>query len=163
MFRWLLLALLILVAELFLFRAFPDKELSRYVLYPLQVVLFVIVLVEYYSYVGFSAILVSRQARIAYWVITAVVLLYVVGSILSFDRAVGQTRKSLIALSLLLLVYIPKIVIASIMLGQDVVREFLWLVGHFRRTAGEPVPLPGRRKFVGQIALALAALPFAGI
>ncbi len=163
MFRWLLLVLLILVAELFLFRAFPDKELSRYVLYPLQVVLFVIVVVEYYSYVGFSGILVSRQARIAYWVITAVVLLYVVGSILSFDRAVGQTRKSLIALSLLLLVYIPKMVIASIMLGQDVVREFLWLVGHFRRTAGEPVPLPGRRKFVGQIALALAALPFAGI
>lgn len=163
MFRWLLLVLLVLLAELFLFRAFPETNLSRYLFYPLQVTLFVVFVVEYYALVGFSAVLPGKSARIVYGVISALILLVVVGSILSFDRSVGQTRRSLAAMSLMLLVFIPKIVVAVILLGQDLVREMLWLVSYFRKAAEAEAHMPGRRKFVGQVALSLAALPFAGI
>lgn len=59
-----------------------------------------------------------------------------------------------------LLVYIPKLVMVFPLLAEDVGRLMQWGFGAF---GAEKSEMPGRRKFVGQIALALAAIPFTSI
>ena len=46
------------------------------------------------------------------------------------------------------------------MFGEDVVRVIQKTISYL--SAGETKPLAGRRKFISQLALGLAAIPFAG-
>ena len=60
---------------------------------------------------------------------------------------------------LLTISLIPKLVIIIILFGEDIYR---WIVkGISAISNGETKSLPSRRKFISQLALGLAAIPFA--
>jgi predicted MPP superfamily phosphohydrolase len=88
--------------------------------------------------------------------------LYIVWQISHFDRSVGQTKTSLFTLGLLLLWFLPKLVLTVILLGEDLVAFATTIFNGFSKPSGTEIAeyIPGRRKFVAQIGLSLAAIPF---
>jgi hypothetical protein len=63
-------------------------------------------------------------------------------------------------MGLLLLVYIPKIVATLILFGEDIYRVVFGAARYFIESDTTRDFLPGRRKFISQIALGLAAVRF---
>lgn len=115
--------------------------------------------VELYSYQAFKTVIKTKWVLQAYLIISVFVVLYVTYNIFQFDRKVGQTPQSLFTLGLFLVVLLPKLVITIIMIGEDVYRV---LVGNYNLIFKNNTQsfLPSRRKFVSQIGLGLAAIPF---
>jgi len=116
--------------------------------------------VELYSFQAFRTLFRSKWILWAYILISAIVYVYVFYTIFNFDRKIGQTKQSLFALGLLLTVYLPKIVLATIMFGEDVFRFMSGVANYFIEYDNRESFLPSRRKFVSQVALGLAAIPF---
>lgn len=88
--------------------------------------------------------------------------MYIAYSFTQFDRSVGQNKQTLFTFGLLLLTYVPKMVIAVIMFGEDIVRFFFGVMREFLGNSNESF-LIERRKFVSQAALGLAAIPFVSL
>ena len=78
---------------------------------------------------------------------------------ITYDRSLGQTPQFQMAMGIMLTVLLPKLVILCMLFGEDVYRWILKLVSAI--SPGETQPLADRRKFLSQLALGLAALPFA--
>jgi predicted MPP superfamily phosphohydrolase len=66
----------------------------------------------------------------------------------------------MLTFGLLLLLYVPKLLLTVILFGEDIVRFFSGLFGVITKSGSESF-LPERRRFVSQIALGVAAIPFA--
>lgn len=123
--------------------------------------LVVFALVEWYSYVLVSSFTKNRYIQLGYVVVNVLFIAYAVYFFLHFDRSKGQTHYSMYVMSLLLLIYVPKVLIALVFLGQDFIRFF---IGVFQKiTYPSESFLPERRKFVSQLALGAAAIPFFSI
>lgn len=123
----------------------------------------IVLFLEYYSFQAFRSVSRNRIVLWGYLLLSTVTISYIIYSFMHFDRTVGQNKQSLFAIGLLLITYIPKIVIATIMFGEDIVRFFIGSVKFFLNNDPDVENMPSRRKFVGQIALGLAAIPFASI
>jgi predicted MPP superfamily phosphohydrolase len=76
---------------------------------------------------------------------------------------VGQTKMTMITLGLLLLVSLPKFLMAIVLLFEDIYRLFAGTSNYFSNYSKDVDFFPERRKFVSQIALGLAAIPFASL
>ena len=123
-------------------------------------ILFVIVaIVEVYAFQAIKTLTKSKWIIIAYMVVSVAAILFITYELMKFDRSVGQTKMSLITLGLLLLVLLPKLVLTFVMLMEDVLRLMMGTVNHFMGHNTDSF-LPNRRKFVSQVALGLAAIPF---
>ena len=81
----------------------------------------------------------------------------------TFDRGSGLNIKVNWAIGLFLTLYVPKIVIMLLMFGEDIFRIPQALYRYFftSGTAESASYMPSRRQFVSQIALGIAAIPFA--
>lgn len=119
-----------------------------------------LVLVEVYAFQAFRTLLRSKWFLWAYIIMSVLVYAYIFYTVFNFDRKVGQTKQSLFALGLMLTVYLPKMVLATIMFGEDVFRFFAGVANYFIEYDNRDSFLPSRRKFVSQVALGLAAIPF---
>jgi predicted MPP superfamily phosphohydrolase len=97
---------------------------------------------------------------LSYQIISFFLLIFIVYSFIQFDRSVGQTKQTMFTMGLLLLVYIPKIVMALVLMGEDVFRIGAGTVNYFSNYNSDIDFLASRRKFVSQIGLGLAAVPF---
>jgi len=69
----------------------------------------------------------------------------------------------MITLGLLLIVLIPKLILTFFMLLEDVFRVFSGIITHFVGDKDNGDFLPERRKFISQLALTLAAIPFTSL
>lgn len=129
-------------------------------IFRLLVFLLVFALIETYAFQAFKTLVKNKTFLLVYAVLSLVLLLYIIYGFTQFDRSVGQTQSSLRTMGLMLLVYVPKILITLILLGEDVFRILIGVVNHFVDYNNEATFLPSRRKFVSQIGLGLAAIPF---
>ena len=129
-------------------------------IFRLLVFLLVFAIIETYAFQAFKTLVKNKTFLWAYVVLSLVLLLYIIYGFTQFDRSVGQTPSSLRTMGLMLLVYVPKILITLILLGEDVFRILIGVVNHFVDYNNEATFLPSRRKFVSQVGLGLAAIPF---
>lgn len=129
-------------------------------IFRLLVFLLVFAIIETYAFQAFKTLVKNKTFLWAYAVLSLVLLLYIIYGLTQFDRSVGQTPSSLRTMGLMLLVYVPKILITLILLGEDVFRILIGVVNHFVDYNNEATFLPSRRKFVSQVGLGLAAIPF---
>ena len=128
-------------------------------LIPVLIVLVLIVSVEIYTFQAFKTISKSKLIRFSYIAISVAVYAYFFITILTYDRSKGQTPEFQMAMGILLSFSIPKLVIVFVLFGEDMYRWVLKLFSAI--SSSETQSLVGRRKFVSQIALGLAAIPFA--
>ena len=119
-----------------------------------------VVILEIYAFQAFKTLIKSKWFFIFYYVTSAIALFYIVYQLYHFDRSVGQTPKTMLTFGLLLLLYVPKLLLTIILFGEDIIRFFAGLFGVITKSGSESF-LPERRRFVSQIALGIAAIPFA--
>lgn len=121
-----------------------------------------VILVEVYAFQAIRTVTRLRWVLYAYQIISFIIIMYIAYSFTQFDRSVGQNKQTLFTFGLLLLTYVPKMVIAVIMFGEDIVRFFFGVMREFLGNSNESF-LIERRKFVSQAALGLAAIPFVSL
>ena len=119
-----------------------------------------VIILEIYAFQAFRMLIKSKLFFIFYYVTSAIALTYIVYQLYHFDRSVGQTPKTMMTMGLLLLLYVPKLLLTFILFGEDVVR-FISGLFSLATKSGSDNFLPERRRFVSQIALGVAAIPFA--
>ena len=123
------------------------------------IILFVIiVLLEVYAFQAIKTITKSKVIRYSWLFVSIAVYANFAYVALTYDRTQGQTPQFQMAMGLLLTVLIPKLVVLIFMFGEDIYRWILKLISAV--TSGNTMPLAGRRKFISQISLGLAAIPF---
>ncbi len=123
-------------------------------------ILFIIIgIVELYAFQAIKTLTKSKWILIAYVIVSVAAIAFIAYELMKFDRSVGQTKMTLVTLGLLLLVLLPKLVLTFVMLMEDVLRLMMGTVTHFMGNNTDSF-LPARRKFVSQVALGLAAVPF---
>ncbi|NRS87258.1 hypothetical protein HNQ02_000158 [Flavobacterium sp. 7E] len=98
----------------------------------------------------------------AYQILSAIALVFIVYSFTQFDRSIGQTKQTMFTMGMLLVIYVPKIILCLIMLGEDIFRIGSGSARYFINNENFEF-LNSRRKFVSQIGLGLAAIPFASL
>ncbi len=136
--------------------------------------LFVLVLIDLYAWKGVSTAFgaaslgVRRWVRMLYWGISIGLIAALVWTLISIQD-LRQARNysfvfNLVALFMLFL--LPKLVIIAFHLVEDVLQGLRWLWAKLAPGADDVVPGAGtitRLRFLSQIGLALAAIPFAGV
>lgn len=131
-------------------------------------ILIPVVLLGIIDFYAFQAIrtLTKHQVlwRYLYWGISIAFLLLLIYTILNFDRGAGPQNGvfKLLTASFVLL-FVPKLVLCIPLLLEDITRILVGISGRLAENAQDEPFLASRRRFVSQVALALAAIPFAGI
>ena len=131
----------------------------------LVLVILIFLVLDYYAFQSFKTLVKGNIWYVFYWILTIGVVANFFIQIFTFDRSAnGIPFRFSFALILLVLFYVPKIVIGITLLGEDIFRCFTYLNDRFINTSTEgKVTFQSRRKFISQIALGLASIPFASI
>ena len=116
--------------------------------------------VEIYAYQVARTLVKAKAILVSYQIISALLLAFIVYSFTQFDRSVGQTSQTMRTMGLLLLIYLPKIILTLVLFGEDIFRIGFGSVNHFAKFNDSVDFFASRRKFVSQIGLGLAAIPF---
>lgn len=116
--------------------------------------------VEIYAYQVVRTLVKAKTILVSYQIISALLLVFIVYSFTQFDRSVGQTSQTMRTMGLLLLIYLPKIILTLVLFGEDIFRIGFGSVNHFAKFNDSVDFFASRRKFVSQIGLGLAAIPF---
>ncbi|MCH2218018.1 MAG: metallophosphoesterase [Flavobacteriales bacterium] len=127
-------------------------------LLPLVIFLILVLLLEYYA---FQAVKTTAKSSIVKWawiIVNTGIYGYLLYILFFSSNAVGQTASTQMATGVFLTFFIPKIVIFTLLFGEDIVRVLTKLISLVSQ--GPSTPIAGRRKFLSQLALGLAAIPF---
>jgi len=133
--------------------------MPRWIL-PLIIVSVILFVVEFYTFQAIKTLTKSKALKWIWILIGLAIYANLFYVLLSTPRSAGQTKEFQWAVGLLLTTLVPKIFILLTMFGEDVVRVSQKIISYV--STGPTKPFPGRRKFISQLALGLAALPFAG-
>lgn len=123
----------------------------------------VVAIIEIYALQAFRTLIKTRWVIIAYEIVSFAFLAYLIYSFSQFDRSVGQNKQSVLAIGLMLIIFVPKIIIAIFMFGEDLFRLLRGLTNYFVEHNNPSSYIPERRRFVSQVAIVLAAIPFASL
>ena len=118
--------------------------------------------IELYSFQAIRTLIKLRWLLISYQIISLLLFIFIIYSFTQFDRSIGQTKQTMFTMGLMLVVYVPKIVITLVLLGEDIFRAGVGIVNYFIENPNTTTNsvIPSRRKFVSQLAVGLAAVPF---
>nr|WP_315231300.1 metallophosphoesterase [uncultured Flavobacterium sp.] len=120
----------------------------------------ILLVIELYTFQVLKTLIKSKPILFSIQIISILVLVYIVYSLMQFDRSVGQTKQMMVVMGLLLIVYVPKLILTLILMGEDIFRLGAGTVNYFVNYDKNTDFLNSRRKFVSQIGLGLAAVPF---
>ena len=132
--------------------------MSRWVI-PIIVLTVVIIALEIYTFQAFKTISKSKFMRFTFLTLSIAVYVYFFLTVFTYNRSDGQTPQFQMAMGLLLTFSIPKLVIILALFGEDIYRWIFKVISAISNE--ETKPLPSRRKFISQLAIGLAAIPFA--
>lgn len=120
----------------------------------------ILVIIEFYAFQAFKTIIKTRFILVSYQVVSAMILAFIIYSFTQFDRSIGQTSQTMRTMGLVLLIYLPKIILTLVLFGEDIFRIGVGSVNYFSNYNDSIDFLASRRKFVSQIGLGIAAVPF---
>ena len=128
---------------------------------PRWIILFVLIaIIELYAFQAVKTFTKVRWVQLLYIVVSVIAVVFVVYEFTKFDRTIGQTPMTMITIGVLLLVLVPKLMITFVMVLEDIFRLIVGTKNYFLDYSKEASFLPERRKFVSQIALGIASVPF---
>jgi predicted MPP superfamily phosphohydrolase len=116
--------------------------------------------IEWLSFQALRTLLQRKKMLVLYQAVSLLLAIYFIYSISQFDRSIGQTRKTMLILGFALMVYLPKAVLAIVMLTEDFFRVGKGSVNYLVKKKKDQPFFASRRKFVSQMGLGLASIPF---
>ena len=128
-------------------------------------IIFIVIfgIIDLYAFQAVRTTFRNKWVNIAYLTVSIIVLGNFIYQLYTLDRSSGLSTRVNLAIGLFLTLYVPKMAILIFMFGEDIIRVPQALYRYFStggmaETSGY---LPSRRKFVSQLALGIAAIPFA--
>ena len=125
--------------------------------------LIIVAVVEVYAFQAIKTLTNSKPLIFSYIGISLGVIIFVFYELTQFDRKIGQTSMTMLTLGVLLLVLVPKLILGFFLLLEDVIRIAIGIKNYFIGTTESASFLPNRRKFISQIALGVASIPFVSL
>lgn len=126
-------------------------------------IIFVLAL-DFYALQSFRSVVRNPWVTYGYIAISIVVFGNLIYQGYTLDRSSGINSGFYLAFAVFVLVYVPKLVLLVFMFGEDIFRLFEPAVNYFVSKSDESSALfSSRRKFIGQLALGIAAIPFISI
>ena len=116
--------------------------------------------IEWFSFQALQTLLKRKKMLVLYQAVSLLLAVYFIFFVSQFDRSIGQTRKSMLVLGFALMVYLPKAVLAIVMLTEDFFRVGKGSVNYLVKKKKVQPFFASRRKFVSQMGLGLASIPF---
>lgn len=142
--------------------------MSSAALFRFALFLFVLLMIDLYAWRGISTALGSmgarRVLRIVYWTVSISVLLMLVFGVSRLNELHASQNRAFMYtfFGIFILFLLPKVVIVLFHGLEDFIE--LMRRAWDRMAPGSPAPVdPGRIRFISQVGLALAAVPFAGV
>lgn len=123
----------------------------------------VFLLLEFYTFFSIRTLINNKFVLIGFWVVTIVVYAIFFYQMSLTQRGSRFSLSTGYAIALILTFVVPKIFVLALLFMEDIFRFFAGLFNYFQHsgmTIGEAIP--SRRKFISQLALGIAAIPFAG-
>ena len=120
----------------------------------------ILLIIELYTFQVLKILIKSKPILISIALVSIFVLAYIVYALMQFDRSVGQTQQTMFTMGLLLIVYVPKLILTFLLMGEDIFRLGAGTINYFVDYDNSTDFLKSRRKFVSQIGLGIAAVPF---
>jgi hypothetical protein len=124
-------------------------------------VLFILA-IDYYAFQSVKLIAKSRIVVGLYWLVSIAALVNLIYHLSNFRGSHGFNHSLMLAIGLLILSVIPKITAILVLFSEDIFRVIKTGFSYFFNTSST-THFPERRVFVSQVALGLAAIPFASI
>ncbi|WP_406685051.1 metallophosphoesterase [Seonamhaeicola sp. MEBiC1930] len=130
-----------------------------------RLIIFIVIflILDLYTLQSFRTIFKSSITTYLYIFFSLLILGNFFYQIFTFDRSNGIPIRFSLALILVVLFYVPKIIVAVTLLGEDLVRVFSFAMEKVTGGSDNKVVFNSRRKFISQLALGLAAIPFASV
>ncbi len=124
-----------------------------------------LVLIDYYAFQAWKTFTRNHeQYRLVFWVVSGLAYAMLIASLILVLNGTRNAHVFHYTMTIMLVLYVPKIFVCFWMFGEDIWRFFegAWMSLSGQREAGESF-IKGRRRFVSQLALGTAALPFLSI
>ncbi|WP_299523232.1 metallophosphoesterase [Winogradskyella sp.] len=122
---------------------------------------------DYYAFQSLKTITKNNWWYALYWLFTIVVIGNFIFQFFGFNRSNGFSQANSFAVGFLIALVVPKLILIAIMFTEDVFRIPQGIYSYFMQddsASGNQIRhFPARRKFISQIALGLAAIPFTSI
>jgi predicted MPP superfamily phosphohydrolase len=131
-----------------------------------RLIIFIILVLalDFYALQSFRSVVRNPLVTYGYVAISIAVFGNMVYQGYTLDRSSGINSGFYLAFAVFVLVYVPKLILLVFMFGEDVFRLFEAGVNYFVSKSDENSALfSSRRKFIGQLALGIAAIPFISI
>ena len=125
---------------------------------PLLVASAIIFILEYYAFQAVKTVTKNRIFRWVWMAIGILVYLNLLYVIFTTSSNSGQTSQFQMATGMMITILIPKLFILTVLLGEDIIRFLQKIISLLGSSPTKPIS--GRRKFISQLALVLAAIPF---
>ena len=132
----------------------------------IRLIIFIILVLalDFYALQSFRSVVRNPWVTYGYVAISIAVFGNMVYQGYTLDRSSGINSGFYLAFAVFVLVYVPKLILLVFMFGEDVFRLFEAGVNYFVSKSDENSALfSSRRKFIGQLALGIAAIPFISI
>lgn len=124
--------------------------------------LFIFGAIDFYAFQALRTVTKNTWIQIAYWILSLAVIGNFVFHYYGFSRSDGFSHSHSYAFAFFITLLIPKIILLFFMFGEDVVRGLVYFFKNdVRQSIEGESSFSSRRKFISQIALGLAAIPFA--
>lgn len=128
------------------------------------VLLFLIplLLLGFYAYQAIKTITKKRWIRLTYLIFCGVVFLDFFTRLIVLRRSEALEGSKAYSFGLVLTIATAQLVLVIFMFGEDIIRFFKALFSK-RTTSSRSLHLPSRRRFISQLALGVAAIPFSSL
>lgn len=124
----------------------------------------IVLALDFYALQSFRSVTKNPWVTVLYIACSIAVLGNIIYQSTTLDRSSGINHGFYTAFALFILFYVPKFILIAAMFGEDVFRLFEGIYNAiFSKTNAENPLFHGRRKFIGQLALGAASIPFLSI
>lgn len=121
-----------------------------------------VLILEFYTFFALSTLTKNKFILVGYWVLFAIICAVFFYQMSLVDKGSRFSLNTGYAIALFLTFVVPKIFVFAILFMEDILRVFQTLFNYFQQDTSLKEAIPSRRKFISQLALGIAAIPFAG-
>ncbi|MDO6596388.1 metallophosphoesterase [Oceanihabitans sp. 2_MG-2023] len=119
-------------------------------------------ILELYTFFALRTLTKNKMILIGFWVLFAIICTVFFYQITFAGKESRFSLNTGYAIALFLTFVVPKLFVFAFLFLEDILRVFQTLFNYFQHDSSLKEAIPSRRKFISQIALGVAAIPFAG-
>ena len=120
-------------------------------------------ILQWYAFQGIKTVTSNRW----FWLLYGVIVTIIVGNLLLhtliLERAANMEPKLMYAIGLFITLFTFQAIITLLLMTEDIIRVPQSIYAYFFKMPGQSSFFPTRRKFLSQLALGIAAIPFTSL